>query len=439
MGWDAAASGNNARRSRSGSRAEGEPPPPPATGTSQPRRGESLLDLSGQTTPDLTPTESTARESSEFLTIWDDDDDHNPHGKVLTPDIISGSLQYGGGSLTTSTTTIPNPFEIATGLHLDGSTTSSSSSSAAAATTPGVPSLLRKEVEASVADGAGTGASGGGNLGREQPMSPSSARLFRNNNSTLTTPPISPLRRSSEYNGSSVRSPSPSPSPSRSPSSTTPRTTLRIKRLPASELAFFPAPSHSTSSPPSSLSLPRQGGTTRSDKDEDDDPDSTSSASSLFFRPLAKQLEQMSIPVPSFLVSSPSSAAARRSGVPSSSFSSATGKGNGSGRIRLPPSPNLAPSRPPTTLSRKDSSSLRRTGAGGGGGGGGGWNLLDFGAEEDEANQLAAVQLRQMQHASSPPPREDAMRPGPPGSSKSGFGSSHSSAHRHHHGNAESS
>ncbi|KWU43206.1 hypothetical protein RHOSPDRAFT_35212 [Rhodotorula sp. JG-1b] len=439
MGWDAAAaaaaSGNSARRSRSGSRAEGEPPP--ATGTSQQRRGELLMDLSGQTTPDLTPTESTARESSEFLTIWDDDDDHNPHGKVLTPDIISGSLQDGGGSLTTSTTTIANPFEIATGLHLDGSTTSSLSS--AAAPTSGVPSLLRKEVEASVADGAGTGASGGGNLGREQPMSPSSARLFRNNNSTLTTPPISPLRRSSEYNGSSVRSPSPSPSPS--PSSSTPRTTLRIKRLPASELAFFPAPSHSTSSPPSSLSRPRQGGTTRSDEDEGDDhdPDSTSSSSSLFFRPLAKQLEQMSIPVPSFLVSSPSSAA-RRSGVPSSS-SSAAGKGNGSGRIRLPPSPNLAPSRPPTTLSRKDSSSLWRTGAGGGGGGG--WNLLDFGAEEDEANQLAAVQLRQMQHASSPPPpppspREVAMRAGPPGSSKSGFGSSHSSAHRHHHGNAES-
>ncbi|KAG0653437.1 hypothetical protein C6P46_002779 [Rhodotorula mucilaginosa] len=279
MGWDAAAaaSGKNARRSRSGSQAEGEPPPPPAIGTSQQqRRGGSLLDMSGQTTPDLTPTESTARESSEFLTIWDDDDDNdNPHGKVLTPDIISSSLQYGGeGSITITTTTVTNPFELATGLHLDGSTTSSS---AAAAATPGVHSLLREEIEAAVPDGAG-----GSLLEREGSRPSTSSRLLRNSNNddTLTTPPTSPLRRSSVHNGPSARSPS---SPSTSSSSTTP---LRIKRLPASELAFFPAPSSGHSSAPSSASLarlrPRQG-TTRTTADaaslttRDDDPDSSSS------------------------------------------------------------------------------------------------------------------------------------------------------------------
>lgn len=429
MEWDAARSGTGTR-SRSGSQAEGEPlPPPPAAGPSQHRRtGASLLDWSGQTTPDLTPTEPTARESSEFLTVWDDDDDDNPHGKVLTPDIISGSLQCGGGGGSSTTMVITNPFEVATGLHLVGGTTTSS----AAATTPGVQSLLREEIGPSTPDGAG-----GGNYGREGSMSPTSARVLRNNN-TLTTPPTSPLRRSSESNGSALASPSPSaPSPSSS------STTLRIKRLPASELAFFPAPSHSSSasSPLASLARP---GTTRidaaspTDRDDDDDQDSSSS---LFFRPLAKQLQQMSIPVPSFLVSSPpSSSTSGRSVIPSSSSFTAkttTTTPKGGGRIRLPPSPNLAPSRPPT-LSSKVSSTLWRTGAGGGAGG---WSLLDFGAEEDEANQLAAaVQLRQMQHSSSPPPpspRKAALRSDSPGPSKPGVSwSSRSSSAAHHHGNA---
>ncbi|GAA5880546.1 hypothetical protein JCM3774_002003 [Rhodotorula dairenensis] len=262
MRWDVDRGPGDGAGSKTGAGpTAGEPPPP----------------FSSSTTP---------RESSEFLTVWDDDDcgalGTNSGTKVLTPDLVS--------SLVHQQQPPSNPFAARADL-------------AVASSQNGLPIESR------------TSAPG--------------------------------------------PSPEPTPTPRRPPASPP---TLRIKRLPASQLAFFPAPSTSPPLPPPPP-IPRSSrqdassalGRTSSRHAENDD-------SSLFFRPLAKQLQQMSIPLPSFLVSpSPLSS--------SSSASSASLAGLGDrGRIRLPPSPGLSA-------------------GGSAAGGGGGWSLLDFGAEEDEANQ----------------------------------------------------
>ncbi|BGP32615.1 hypothetical protein JCM10296v2_004396 [Rhodotorula toruloides] len=134
-----------------------------------------------------------------------------------------------------------------------------------------------------------------------------------------------------------------SPEPPASPSSASPsgesalaKRTLRIARLPASDLAFFPAP---TSHPPSPKKPPPS---TRSHSKP-----SKATAESLFFGPLTNSLTSSlsSLGLDKYL--------------PSTSSSS----GSSAIRIRLPPSPASERGR------RRKS----------------GWGLLDFGAEEDEA------------------------------------------------------
>lgn len=134
-----------------------------------------------------------------------------------------------------------------------------------------------------------------------------------------------------------------SPAPSASPGTTSPsgesafaRRTLRIARLPASELAFFPAP---TSQPSSPKKPPPTHPPSRSKK-----PTGPSS-DSLFFGPLTNSLASSlsSLGLDKYL--------------PTSSSSSWSA-------IRLPPSP------------ASERGGRRRKP---------GWGLLDFGAEEDEA------------------------------------------------------
>ncbi|GAA5851152.1 hypothetical protein JCM9279_000341 [Rhodotorula babjevae] len=132
--------------------------------------------------------------------------------------------------------------------------------------------------------------------------------------------------------------------------------TLRVARLPASQLAFFPpssSASTTSSSPhsPSKAAHARQQPTQRRPEDE-----------SLFFGPLTNSLSASfsSLGLDRYLPASLSSSA-------SSSRLSGYGGGGGKGRIALPISPALAdgPGAPPRTKSR--------------------WALLDFGVEEDEA------------------------------------------------------
>ncbi|GAA5987645.1 hypothetical protein JCM10908_007149 [Rhodotorula pacifica] len=347
-----------------GSEAGDAPPPPSAT---SPRPGPSHFLATGSdrllyndddgenaATPQASP-----RESSEFLTIWDDDNDAPQTGtKVLTPNLVSAS----------SLGATPNPFA---GMMNE-----------AAVGTTGTHSLLREEI------------------GPEPPPPSTTPPHPQPRPAPHSLASSTSIRLSSEAEAGSPRSPASSSSP---PSGPPPPPPLQIKRLPASQLAFFPAPSVSpplarTTSSSNSSSGPRLSNGSRARLDGDDNAEDGSS--SLFFRPLAKQLQQLSFPLPSFLVS-PSAPIA------SSPSAAAAAKG---GRIRLPPSPNLVPSSSssyfPSNPSRSHVRKIsdphislplyaRTSNNPAPPGGGGGWSLLDFGAEEDEANQL--VQLRQMQ------------------------------------------
>lgn len=217
--------------------------------------------------------------------------------------------------------------------------------------------------------------------------------------STSASGPERPAPQTSRpFDSSSTLPRSASDSPRRGTTSPS-RGSLRIKRLPASQLAFFPEPSLS---PRASLSSPSSPGVRpppRSDGASEDRQRrraraDSSSSSSLFFRPLAKQLGQLALPLPSFLL-------------PSSSTSTSSPGAAAGGSIRLPPSPLLSPAatgssgggsgtwpRRPAHARRDSSATMGRSG-----GGGGGWSLLDFGAEADEADQVVA--LRQLQGASA--------------------------------------
>lgn len=316
MRWDA---DGGADRSRSGSRPELFDPrpdagePPPSSSSSAARTEDRQPTSSRSTTPAPTP-----RESSEFLTVWDDDGDAALCGgtKVLTPDLVS-SLVY---------ERTLNPF----------------------ANVAAVDSSSRRDA------------------------------------ATVTSSPEAHVPASVETRASSEPPGSP---------------TLRIKRLPASQLAFFPA---SSTAPPLSQTPSRQTVGAAAARASPASPSKLSQRlnppddSSLFFRPLKMQLQQLSLP--SFLLSSAPSS------LSSSSSASLSGlaphhhhhhHSHGGGRIRLPPSPGLSPS-----PSR-----------------GGGWGLLDFGAEEDEANQL--VQLRQLQSSSTPPSRQAGPTLGNPNAGRS--------------------
>ena len=132
--------------------------------------------------------------------------------------------------------------------------------------------------------------------------------------------------------------------------------TLRVARLPASQLAFFPPSSSasSTTSSPHSPSKPTHS--------QQPHPRQRPEDESLFFGPLTNSLSASfsSLGLDRYLPASLSSSS-------SSSRLNGYGGRGGKGRIALPVSPALAdgPSAPPRTKSR--------------------WALLDFGVEEDEA------------------------------------------------------
>ncbi|KPV77878.1 carbohydrate-binding module family 50 protein [Rhodotorula graminis WP1] len=134
--------------------------------------------------------------------------------------------------------------------------------------------------------------------------------------------------------------------------------TLRVARLPASQLAFFPPSSSasSTTSSPHSPSKPTHAQQQHPRRRPEDE--------SLFFGPLTNSLSASfsSLGLDRYLPASLSSSS-------SSSRLNGYGGGGGKGRIALPISPALADGAvagvPPRTKSR--------------------WALLDFGVEEDEA------------------------------------------------------
>ncbi|GAA5906840.1 hypothetical protein JCM8208_000054 [Rhodotorula glutinis] len=132
--------------------------------------------------------------------------------------------------------------------------------------------------------------------------------------------------------------------------------TLRVARLPASQLAFFP-PSSSASSTTSSPHSPSKAMHAQEQHARHRPEDE-----SLFFGPLTNSLSASfsSLGLDRYLPASLSSSS-------STSRLNGYGNGGGKGRIALPVSPALVdgPGAPPRTESR--------------------WALLDFGVEEDEA------------------------------------------------------
>ncbi|GAA5973800.1 hypothetical protein JCM11641_003164 [Rhodosporidiobolus odoratus] len=167
---------------------------------------------------------------------------------------------------------------------------------------------------------------------------------------TVSPPESSASNSFSRPSSSAATSPPPPGSINALDSNRLEKRTLRVERLPASQLAFFPAPSaepSSSSSKKPSFSQPPRA------QDE-----------SLFFGPLTNSL-----------TSSFSALGLNKYLTLPSSFSS--GSGSGSGGIRLPPSP--APSRvggrtPTSTMSGGPRTVKSK------------WSLLNFGAEEEAAS-----------------------------------------------------
>ncbi|TNY18778.1 Proteophosphoglycan ppg4 [Rhodotorula diobovata] len=186
-------------------------------------------------------------------------------------------------------------------------------------------------------------------LGSSRGASPSTTAA---GSASAVSPAASSSSRATSPPSTSTAAHPSSPSADHEPSSSSPplaKRTLRVARLPASQLAFFPPASssaqHSPTKPTHGAQAPRaRPGPGPAQRPEDE---------SLFFGPLTNSLSASlsSLGLDRYLPSALSS-------------SSSTSRLHTKGRIALPPSPALAPG-PPRSKSR--------------------WALLDFGVEEDEA------------------------------------------------------